>query len=167
MFQFGIPAFLYFFNFSIFEIRLLTNLFNMKNSRLFNDPNLLRRKLIRFYFLFYLVMFFSLFYVMKFFFEKPYILIAISGTWIPQIIYNLIYDNRLSMPLINVFLFSLNKIFLPFYYRGYSDNLFQLSTDNKLLTFGSLLMIFEVLIYIYNYTVKLGVAALFAKYIRT
>lgn len=116
----------------------------MKNSRLFSDPHLLRKKLVQFYFLFYLIMFFSLFYVMKFFFEKPYILIAISGTWIPQIIYNVIYNNRMSMPMINIILFSLNKMFLPFYFRGYPGNLFKLSTDLKFLLIGLFIMLIQV-----------------------
>jgi hypothetical protein len=138
------PAFIYFFNFSIFEIRLLTNIFNIKNIRLYSDPHLLRKKLVQFYFMFYLVMFFSLFYVMKFFFEKPYILIAISGTWIPQIVYNVIYNNRMSMPIINIVLLSLNKLFLPFYFRGYTDNLFKLSTDLNFLLIGLFVMFLQV-----------------------
>jgi hypothetical protein len=119
----------------------------MKNSRLFSDPHILRKKLVQFYFIFYLIMFFSLFYVMKFFFEKPYILIAICGTWIPQIIYNIIYNNRISMPFINIILFSSNKLFIPFYFRGYSDNLFKLSTDTNFLVVGLFLMLIQVILY--------------------
>lgn len=139
------PAFIYFFNFSIFEIRLLTNIFNIKNVRLYSEPHLLRKKLVQFYFMFYLIMFFSLFYVMKFFFEKPYILVAISGTWIPQIIYNAIYNNRMSMPIVNIVLLSLNKLFLPFYFRGYTDNLFKLSTDLNFLFIGLIVLLAQVI----------------------
>lgn len=94
-----------------------------------NDQSLLRKKLVQFYLMFYLVMFFSLFYVMKFYFEKPYIFFAVIFTWIPQIIFNMIYKNRMSLPIMNILLTSLNKVFLPFYFRGCPQNFFQLKTD--------------------------------------
>ncbi len=89
-------------------------------------------------------MFFSLFYVMKFFFEKPYILTAIIFTWIPQIVFNAVYRNRTSMPILNIILFGLNKIFLPFYFRGCPENFFQLSTDYKFILICFTCLVIEV-----------------------
>jgi hypothetical protein len=129
MYQFGIPTFLYFANFSIFELKLLYTLWRFKYNRYLNDPIIMRKKLIQFYFVFYIVMFFSLFYVMKFYFEKKYIFCAICLTWIPQIIFNCITKNRISMPGVNILLTSINKMFLPFYFRGCPDNFFQFSYD--------------------------------------
>lgn len=90
-------------------------------------------------------MFFSLFYVMKFFFEKPYIFLAIIFTWIPQIIYNAMYKNKISMPLINILLVCLNKVFLPFYFRGCPENFFQLKHDFSFITFCLFCLILETL----------------------
>jgi transmembrane E3 ubiquitin-protein ligase len=109
-----------------------------------SDQAILRKKLIQFYFMFYVIMFFSLFYVMKFFFEKPYIFTAIVLTWIPQIIYNAIYKNRLSMPLMNIILMGVNKVFLPFYFRGCPENFFQLSHDYKFISICLVCLILEV-----------------------
>ncbi len=66
---------------------------------------------------------------MKFYFEKPYILFATILTWIPQIILNAVNKNKISMPIMNILLTSLNKLFLPFYFRGCPDNFFQLKDD--------------------------------------
>ncbi len=91
-------------------------------------------------------MFFSLFYVMKFFFEKPYIFSAVIFTWVPQIIYNAMYKNKLSMPLMNIILVSLNKIFLPFYFRGCPENFFQLSHDYTFILLCLACLIIETLL---------------------
>lgn len=128
-YQFGIPAFLYFINFSVFELRLLYNLWRVKYTRLVTDPGIIRRKLIQFYFVFYIVMFLSLFYVLKFYFDKKYIFLAILLTWFPQIIYNRIYRNKMLMPGICILAFSLNKLLIPMYFRGSPDNFFQFSYD--------------------------------------
>ena len=143
--QFGIPAFLFFANFSIFEIKLLYTLWRIKNIRYANDQAALRKKLIQFYFAFYIVMFFSLFYVMKFFFVKPYIFTATLFTWVPQIIFNVIYKNKLSMPMLNIFLMGLNKIFLPFYFRGCPENFFKLSHDYSFILLCLICLIIETM----------------------
>ena len=96
-------------------------------------------------------MFFSLFYVMKFFFEKPYIFTAVIFTWVPQIIYNAIYKNRMSMPIMNILLTCLNKVFLPFYFRGCPDNFFQLSYDYSFIAVCFVCIVLEVIKLIFIY----------------
>ena len=61
--QFGIPAVVFFFHFSVMDIRLLYTLWSMKYSEFYTDPIILRRKLMQFYFMFYFIMFFSFFFV--------------------------------------------------------------------------------------------------------
>ena len=58
-------------------------------------------------------MFFSLFYVLKFYFDKTWIFVAVSITWIPQILNNIYRKNKLSMPFMNILLISTNRLFLP------------------------------------------------------
>lgn len=151
-YQFGIPAFLYFANFSIFELKMLYTIWKNQNSRYMYDAAMIRKKLVQFYFTFYIIMFFSLFYVMRFYFDKTYIFYALLLTWMPQIIYNAIYKNRMSMPLINIFLNSLNKVLLPFYFRGCPDNFFQISHDYSFIAICFICMVAEVT-FMYSQTI--------------
>ena len=128
-YQFAIPAFVNFINFSIIDLRLLYVVWSLKNTHLITDPLVLRRKLIQFYLFFYLIMFFCFLFVMKFYFDKIYILIEIVITWIPQIVYNSIYKNKVSFPIIYIILIDLNRIFPSLYFRCYSNNFFQFSPD--------------------------------------
>lgn len=89
------------------------NLWKNHNAQHAYDAVIMRRKLIQFYFTFYIAMFISLFFVMKFYFDKFYIVIGILFTWLPQIVYNSLYNNKLSMPLFHVIITSVNKMFLP------------------------------------------------------
>jgi hypothetical protein len=142
--HFGIPAFFYFINFSVFELRLLYNLWRNQNIHELNDANVIRRKLIKFYIIFYVFLFLSLFFVTKFYFEAPYILAAVIITWIPQIIHNAMYKNNSSMPLIALILITFNKILIPFYFRGCPKNLFQLKTDINIIYVCTGIIVFEV-----------------------
>jgi hypothetical protein len=84
-----------------------------QNNRIFTNPSMVRKKLIQFYFTFYIFMFFSLFYVLRFYFVKKWIFAAITVIWIPQILSNFYYNRRLSLPLMNIFLITLNRLIPP------------------------------------------------------
>lgn len=110
---FGIPAFIYFINFTIFEIRLLYRTWANQNINNHYDTFEMRRKMMKYYVIFYFFIFLSLFLVTKFYFIKYYIFGAVFLTWIPQIIFNITKNNKTSLPLINVILMSLNKLMVP------------------------------------------------------
>lgn len=149
--QFGVPSFLYFLNFTIIDIRLLYKLWSLKFSSLLQDPMLLRRKLIQFYFIFYVIMFFSFFFVLKFYFDKIYVIMALLLTWIPQIIFNVYYHNKISMPIIFIIITDLNRMFPSLYFRGYKHNFFDLSTD-WLLIFSSIVIMIMTTLFMYSQT---------------
>jgi len=100
-------------NFTIFELRLIYHIWRIQNLRNLTNAQIIRKRLLRFYLTFYCCMFASLFFVMKFYFVKKYIFLAVGLTWIPQIIYNTIYKNNVSLPIISILMISLNRIFLP------------------------------------------------------
>jgi len=113
VYEFGIPSLFIFLNFSIFELRLLTIIWKNQNIRQSADSTIMRRELFRLYALIYFSIFISIFFLMKFLFDKQYILLAVCFTWLPQVAYNVFTKNRISMPLINIFFFTINKLFLP------------------------------------------------------
>jgi hypothetical protein len=147
--QFGIPAFLYFANFSVFELRLLYNLWKNQNIAELNDINTIRKKLVKFYITFYVFLFLSLFFVTKFYFEEAYILLALIITWSPQIIYNSLYNNRVSLPLINIFLNTFNKILIPIYFRGCSQNIFHIKYNTTFIYICLVIISAQVNYFIY------------------
>ena len=149
--QFGIPAVVFFFHFSVMDIRLLYTLWSMKYSEFYTDPIILRRKLMQFYFMFYFIMFFSFFFVLKFYFNKTYIIFALLFTWIPQIVYNVIYHNKISLPLSFIFIVCISRIFPSLYFRGYEHNFFELSPDYKFISIGAFLLISAAL-FLYSQT---------------
>lgn len=150
-FQFGIPSFIYFVNFSVMDIRLLYTLWTLKFQNSFSDPMIFRRKLMQFYFMFYFIMFFSFFFVLKFYFNKPYILIALLITWMPQIIFNVYYQNKISMPIIFIIIVCLNRIFPSIYFRGYSNNFFELSPDTIFVLAGIFILV-STSLFLYSQT---------------
>lgn len=149
--QFGIPSFLFFLNFTIIDIRLLYKLWSLKFSAILHDSMLLRRKLVQFYFVFYVIMFFSFFFVLKFYFDKTYVVIALLLTWIPQIVFNAYYQNKISMPILFIVITGLNRMFPSLYFRGYKHNFFDLSTD-WLLIFSSIVIMLVTTLFMYSQT---------------
>jgi hypothetical protein len=112
---FGLVSLLYFINFAIFDLRLLYTAWRMQNTRYFNDPILIRKKLVQFYFIFYISMFVSIFYINYFYFDKLWIFISISLMWIPQIIKNTYTNNRTSLPVLSILIITLNRMIIPVY----------------------------------------------------
>jgi hypothetical protein len=110
---FGVPALIYFLNFTIFEIRLLYKTWANQNVNNRYDSFEMRRKMMKYYVIFYVFIFLSLFLVTKFYFIKMYIFITVITTWLPQIIFNFINNNKTSLPLVCVIIMSLNKIMIP------------------------------------------------------
>lgn len=143
---FAFPAFLYFINFSIMDSRLLYILWSKKHHIENQDPSVLRLKLLQFYFVFYFVLFISLFFVLKFYFSKNYIIAGFLFMWTPQILYNVKENNRVSLPLVFLIVTSLNRIFPTLYFRGYSKNFFEFSTDYHLIAFCFIILTLSTLL---------------------
>ena len=144
-YQFLIPTFCFFFNLSLTDIRFIYYLWRLKNIRNLNDTNLIRRKLTQLYVVFYLIMFFSLFFLIKIYFNKIFALIGISLTWLPQIIFNAIYNNKILMPFSYLILISIYRLFIPIYFRIYDDNFFFISPDYKFVFFALMIIIISIL----------------------
>lgn len=143
----GIPAFIFFLNFSIFELKLLYNLWrNQNNAEFINNPASIRSRLLKFYITFYVFLFMSIFFVTKFYFVKPYIIGAIAITWIPQIVHNFYNKNQASLPIIVIFTNTLNKVLIPLYFKGFKDNIFYLRTDINLVYLCCFIISIQVVI---------------------
>ena len=108
-----LPAFFYIFNFAYFEIRIFISIWKVHNGNSHLVSYLLRKTVMKFFLLIYFILTISLFLVLKFYIMSPYIYSIITLTWIPQIIHNIWTNNRVSLPLVNVILMSINKLGFP------------------------------------------------------
>ena len=60
----------------------------------------------------------------NFYLNEYYIVGGAVITWLPQILFNIFYRNRLFLPYLSIIALSLSKIVMPFYF-SFDDNLFQ------------------------------------------
>ena len=148
--QFSFPTITFFINFSITDLQFLYFIWRIKYQNELTDPIIVRKKLIRLYFMFYLGMFFSLFFVTKFLFDKSFIIFGILLTWTPQILFNIYYNNRISLPWSYIILISIYRLFIPCYFRINKNNFFLISPDYPFSIFIIFLMLIQIYILYYQ-----------------
>jgi hypothetical protein len=153
VYEFAFPTITFFFNFSFTDLRFLYCIWRLKNQKHFTDQVLIKKKLLKLFGGFYLLMFFSLLFAIKFLFYKPFILIGILLTWTPQIIYNIYYNNKISLPWSYVLFTSFYKLFIPCYFRLNKKNFFLIPPDFIFSIFIILLMFFQIYI-LYSQQIK-------------
>ena len=61
-----------------------------------------------------------------------YISIICIILWVPQIIHNILTNNRYGLPFIYILGCTVDRIIYPFYFRGYKDNFFMLRVNNNI-----------------------------------
>ena len=124
--EFCIVSCFYLFNFTIFDSRLLFSYWKVQSSILTNS--LFLRLKLRFYLLFYICFFASFFFLCTFFYDYFYIIILIFILWVPQILQNIIKNNKFIFPLIYIIGNTLDRIIIPLYFRGF-DNFFSVKRN--------------------------------------
>jgi hypothetical protein len=119
------PSLIYFCLFSIFLLRILFFAWRARNIDLiYRDIRLFKKKLIRFYLSFYIVLFFTLTSVKIWysFFIMTFLLFA--ATWIGQIIYSAKMGTKPPMSYSYIFFVSIFKMIIPIYLKCYSSSIF-------------------------------------------
>lgn len=146
-FEFGTPSMCYFTLFSIFQLRILFISWRARYIDLyFNDINLFRKKLLKFYMIFYCILFFSLIcfrIIYQFFFLT---LIFFSSMWIFQIYLSCHSGTKPPFSFQHIFVITISKIFIVGYVKGYEENIFQLKPNLNKVIIVILILIIEMLI---------------------
>ena len=140
-----------FINFGLIEFPLLYQLLSIKYSHIINDVLSYRKKMIQFCFIFYITILFSFIYVMKCYYSPPFILFSFIFTWLPQIIFNILYKNRVSFPIIYIISVILNRIF-PSFYLNYFKNNFLRIPPNKNIAIISVITLLSLSLVLYSQT---------------
>ena len=148
--NFGLVYYEYFLNFSILAIFSLVNfvIFDLRflyffwkiKKRVTSDREFIKLKL-KFFALFYSLLFISFFSILSFYTNRVYIILLSITLWTPQIIHNMVYNNKYILPMFFIFSSSLIRMIYPFYFRGYENNFTYLKCEKNiiLISFGYIL----------------------------
>ena len=131
--------------FFAFDTIIYTIYWRFKERTIINTCQLIKIK-TRFYFLI-CISFLLCFFWMTDFFINSYCIITMSLLlWLPQIIYNIISNNRCGYPFIFILACSLDRVVYPFYFRSYEDNYFELKPNFFIFMILLLIIIFSTII---------------------
>jgi hypothetical protein len=126
-YEYGMPSMIYFALFSIFLLRIL---FIGWKSRymdlLFNDMAQFRKKLFRFYLIFYCLLFCTLISIKIWYTYFIFTFFLFVSTWIFQIYHSAKNGTKPPMPYSYIFIASLFKMLIPIYLKAYDNNIFSL-----------------------------------------
>ena len=134
-------------NFVVFDLRFLYFYWKIKR-RVLNDRRFLRLRL-RFFAIFYGLLILSFLSVSSFYMNWIYISILSIALWTPQIIHNIIDNNKYMYPTFYILSTTIDRMIYPLYFRGYGNNFFQLKNDLYLMAaLLSLILISIIILYL-------------------
>ena len=128
-------------NFVTTDLRFISILFKQKNNYLFQNEVLYNRKSAIIFLIFYILLFFFMSNVIEFLFNPIFIILGLMFTWMPQIIYNYINYNRISLPYSYIIINSISRIFPLIYFLMNKNNFLFLPTKNFLIFFYIIIFI--------------------------
>ena len=131
-------------NFVIFDLRFFYFYWKIK-KRLLSDREFIKLRL-KFFGLLYFLLFFSFFSISTFYTNKTYIILLSIGLWTPQILHNIVNNNKYIYPTIYIIANSLERILYPFYFRGFKNNFINLKTDIILIIILSIYILITIII---------------------
>ena len=125
IFEYGMPSLLYFCLFSIFLLRILFFAWRARNIDLiYRDVRLFKKKLIRFYLSFYILLFFTLTSVKLWYSYFIMTFLLFLATWLGQIIYSAKKGTKPPMSYSYIFFVTLSKMSIPIYLKCYPNSIF-------------------------------------------
>lgn len=113
-YEFGIPSMSYFLLFSIFELKLMLLAWKARYTDImYNNPDLFKKKLLRFYTIFYVLLFVGCLSINVVFIHYWSSLIIFASTWIFQIGHNAYNGTKPPYSFYYTLTVSAGKLFLP------------------------------------------------------
>ena len=151
-FYFMIVCSLYFFNAGFIEFPLLYKLLCLKYYDLINDTLNYRKQIIKYCFILYLLILFSFLFVAKFYYSPSFILFNFIMIWLPQIIFNIYYKNRISFPILYNISIIMNRIFPSVYFNFVKNNFLRIPTNRKYIEIINISILLLLTIFLYSQT---------------
>ena len=135
-----------------FDMIIYATYWKIKERRIIQYCQLIKLKL-RFYSFLFISLIASFFFLTSFLVNYYCIILLSFFLWFPQIIYNMISNNKYGFPFIFILTCSLDRLIYPFYFRAYENNYFELKT-NYIIFVLSLLIIMTFVIILLAQTFK-------------
>ena len=129
--------------FLLFDTCIFYIYWSIKERNISNTCQLFKLK-ARFYIILILLLFCVFYFVNSFLINYVYISFICMILWIPQIIHNIVSNNRYGLPFIYILACSIDRIIYPYYFRAYKDNFFMLKVNNN---------IFKIIIFFVCFTI--------------
>ena len=121
-----------FINYPFIDMRFFNLIWRIKYREQLSNPNTRKKIMCKSMFSFFFFTFFSLLSVSRFYFTKENMLINSILTFFPQVIYNIIYNNEISIPYSICFSYFISKFYIILYFYLYKDNILLISNNIKL-----------------------------------
>ena len=125
LFEYIMPAVLYFFLFSVFLLRILFFSWRARNIDLiYRDSRQFKKRLIRFYLSVYILLIFTMASLKIWYSYFLLTFLLFFGTWLGQIIYSAQKGTKPSMSYSYIFFVTIFKAFVPVYLKCYPNSIF-------------------------------------------
>lgn len=143
--DFIIPSLLFFINFTYYEIKIILAIWkaDLISSNRQNDFHtalrILKNRFVKIYVLLckilllilVIIVLATFFYAYQIFFWKPFIYIIFVTTFTPQIALNFRKGKRHYISTFTIVIISVNKLFIPLYFRMCIHNFLEMPIDNR------------------------------------
>ena len=144
-FFFLIISALPFLKFVFFDVWILITFWAIKDRNTTNICLLTKLKIF-FYIIYFIFTLSSFFLIGSFFINNIYITIMNAFLWAPQIVHNIVTNNRIGLPIIYFLGCSMDRIIYPFFFRGFEDNFFMLKPNKNIFLIIIIIFIFNFII---------------------
>ena len=151
-YEFNSIGLLYIINIIFYDFKFSCLFWNIVQHRTSNRIYVQKRMI--YYISFYLFFFISFFIIPDLLIYYESITLIGLLTWTPQIIYNIIYNNKYTYPIIYIITSSLDKLFFGIYFRGYDSNYLRIKGNKHFISVLICYILSNLIILYLQYNIK-------------
>ena len=145
--NFILVSILQFINFVLFDLRFLYYYWQINRRSYMSERQYFKIRII-FFWIIYTLIFITLLSVSSFYINDNCIIALSIALWTPQLIYNIITNNRYIYPTIYIITTTFDRIIIPFYFKTYQNNFINLKLNTPLV---KLLMLYILITIAFMY----------------
>jgi hypothetical protein len=129
--------------FFAFDMIIYAIYWKIKEARIHNFCQLVKLKL-RFYLLLCINLLVCFIFMISLFINNSGIIFISLILWFPQIIYNMLSNNKYGFPFIFILANSIDRLLYPLYFRAYDNNIFGLRTNYNIFILAVIIVILSI-----------------------
>ena len=129
--------------FFAFDMVVYAIYWKIKETRINSFCQLVKLK-VRFYLILCSNLLICFLFMISLFINSSGIIFISLLLWIPQIIYNMISNNKYGFPFIYILANSIDRLLYPLYFRAYENNYFGLKTNYNVFTLSLIIIILSI-----------------------